>query len=97
MEQYLHDTTGKVIGDPKAYDAHETTDLDYFSTVPFMNQSEAQRQDRALERRARLHFAPFVDRRVGDGMLGGSEEDFEAKKFDFVVNLRSHLAEFVVV
>jgi len=97
MEQYLHDTTGQVIGDPKAYDAHETTDLDYFSTLPFMNQSQAQRQDRALERRARLHFAAFVDRRVGNGMLCGSEEDFEAKFSDFVENLRSHLAEFVVI
>jgi hypothetical protein len=50
-----------------------------------------------LERRARLHFAAFVDRRMGNGMLDGSEEDFEARFSDFVENLRSHLAEFIVV
>lgn len=62
-----------------------------------MNKSQAQRQDRALERRARLHFAAFVDRHVVNAVLDGSEEDFEVKISDFVGNLRSHLAEFVIV
>jgi hypothetical protein len=90
-------TTGQVIGDPKAYNGHKTTDLDYFTTLPFMDQSQAQRRDRALEQRACLHFAAFVDGRVDNGMFGESEEDFEAKNIDFVENRRSHLAEFLIV
>ena len=64
---------------PTTYDATETMDLDYFSTLPFMNMTRAQREDLKLERKARLHFADFVTSSISKDILNGSTDEFRAK------------------
>jgi hypothetical protein len=54
------------------------------------------------ERAARLHFATFVKRRIGEGsegfsrdMLFGSTPDFQAKLDAFIGDLKVYMMEFV--
>jgi len=49
------------MNEPTIYDATETKDLGYFSTLPFLHRTQAQREDKKLERQARLHFAILVN------------------------------------
>jgi hypothetical protein len=44
----------------------------YFSTLPFMNRARAQREEIESERKARLHFAVFVNTQVGKDLLDGT-------------------------
>lgn len=78
-------------GNPTTYDWTETKDLDYFDTLPFMNTTRAQKEDRKLERRARLHFADFVNTRVTTDILNGSGAEFAAKFDSFVEELKAHM------
>jgi hypothetical protein len=56
FEKYVADKSCRISSEPTTYDATETKDLDYFSTLPFLNRTRAQREDKKLERQARhLH------------------------------------------
>src|SRR6202012_3036498 len=72
FEKYIVEKSCRPSNKPTTYDATETKDLDYFSTLPFLNQTRAQREDNRLERRARLHFALFVDTQASSNILKGS-------------------------
>ena len=91
FEKYLRDKSCQIVNEPTTYDATETKDLDYFSTLPFLNKARAQREDAKLERQARLHFAVFVDKQVGKDILDGSGAEFKGKLDNFVHELRLHM------
>ena len=91
FEKYLTDKSCRISSEPTTYDATETRDLDYFSTVPFMNGTRAQREDLKLERQARLHFAVFVDTHVSKTILDGSNAVFEDKLNSFVHDMKLHM------
>lgn len=90
-ELYLADKLCRISNEPTTYDANETKDLDYFSTLPFMNKTRAQREDRELERQARLHFAVFVKTRVEKNILNGSVAEFKDNLSSFAHDLKSHM------
>jgi hypothetical protein len=92
FETYLRDKVCRIVNEPTTYDATETKDLDYQLTFPFLNKFRAQRQDRKLERRARLHFAVFVDTRVSKDILDGSEADFQDKLGSFSDEVKLHMS-----
>jgi hypothetical protein len=91
FEKYLADKSCRISNDPATYDATETKDLDYFSTLPFMNRTRAQREDRKLERQARLHFADFVNTQVSRDILNGSAAEFKDKLDSFAHKLKLHM------
>ncbi|KAF2189957.1 hypothetical protein K469DRAFT_562360 [Zopfia rhizophila CBS 207.26] len=91
FEKYLADKSCRILNDPATYDATETKDLDYFSTLPFLNRTRAQREDKKLERQARLHFADFVNTHVGGDILNGSAAEFKDKLDSFVHGLKLHM------
>ena len=91
FEKYLVDKSCRIVNKPTTYDATETKDLDYFSTIPFLNKNQAQREDAKLERQARLHFAVFVDKHVSKEVLDGSTTEFKAKLDKFVHELKLHM------
>ncbi|KAH8726094.1 hypothetical protein GQ44DRAFT_614593 [Phaeosphaeriaceae sp. PMI808] len=91
FEKYLADKSCRITDDPTTYDATETKDLDYFSTLPFMNTTRAQREDRKLERQARLHFADFVNRQISRDILNGSAAEFKDKLGSFAHKLKLHM------
>lgn len=63
---------------PAPYHWTETKDLDYFETLPGLSGTPAQRADAAMERKIRLHYASFVEKRFGSGQPGGSTADLFA-------------------
>ena len=69
----------------------EMKDLDYVSTLPFLNRTRAQREDKKLERQARLHFAIFVNTHVSKDILDGSAAEFKDKLDSFVHKLNLHM------
>lgn len=77
---------------PSIYDWTETKDLDYFSTLPSMNQYLAEREDRESERKERLHFATFVDTQVNGKLLSGSNDEFKDRLDSFVQRLSLHMS-----
>ena len=89
--KYVADKLCRISSEPTTYDATETKDLDYFSTLPFLNRTRAQREDKKLERQARLHFAVFVDTLVSKDMLNGSAAEFKDKFDGFVYELKLHM------
>ncbi|RYP59344.1 hypothetical protein DL771_010909 [Monosporascus sp. 5C6A] len=91
FEKYVADKSCRISGEPTTYDATETKDLDYFSTLPFLNRSRAQREDKKLERQTRLHFAAFVDTRVSKDILNGSAAEFKDKFDSFTYELKLHM------
>ena len=91
FEKYLRDKSYQIVNEPTTYDATETKDLDYFSTLPFLNKTRAQREDAKLERQARLHFAGFVDTHVSKDILDGSGAEFKGKLDNFVHKLKLHM------
>lgn len=91
-EKYVADKACRIVNDPTTYDATETKDLDYFSTLPMLNVSSAQKKDRESERKKRLHFKTFVDTQVNEKLLGGSNSDFEDGLDSFVQRLSLHLS-----
>lgn len=94
FEKYLADKSCQILNDPATYDATETKDLDYFSTLPFLNRTRAQREDKKLERKARLHFADFVNMHVSRDILNGSAAEFKDKLDGFVHELKLHMLNF---
>jgi hypothetical protein len=94
FDMYMKDKSCHIANDPTTYDATETKDLDFFATLPFMNKTKAQRDDRELERRIRLHFAKFVDSSVGKEVLEGSDIQFQGKLDNFASGLKSHMLAF---
>ncbi|KAI9774179.1 MAG: hypothetical protein M1839_001881 [Geoglossum umbratile] len=91
FEKYIADKACRISSQPTAYDATETKDLDYFSTLSFMNMTRTQQEDRELERKARLHFAAFVNMRVGKDLLDGSDAGFKDKFDSFMSGLNLHM------
>jgi len=63
----------------------------FFSTLPFLNWTRAQREDKKLERQARLHFALYVNTYVSKDMLNGSAAEFKDKFDSFVSELKLHM------
>lgn len=51
FDKYVTDEACQLLGDPTIYNATEMKDLDYFSTLPFINKLRAQRKSRGLERK----------------------------------------------
>ncbi|KAH7207876.1 uncharacterized protein BKA55DRAFT_529940 [Fusarium redolens] len=94
FDKYIADKVCQLLGDPTTYNWTETKDLDYFSTLPSMNRSRAQKQDREVERKARLHFADFVDRCVDAGILDGSTSEFKNNLASFGDKLKTHMLSF---
>jgi hypothetical protein len=76
---------------PTTYDVTEIKDLDYYSTLPFMNMTRAQREDLKLERKACLHFADFVTSSISKDILNESTDEFEAKMDSFAHELKRHM------
>ena len=91
FEKYFADRSCQIVNEPTTYDATETKDLDYFSTLPFLNSTRAQREDQKLERQARLHFAVFVNTHVSKDILDGSGAESEEKLDSFVHELKLHM------
>jgi hypothetical protein len=91
FNKYIADKHCQLLGAPTAYNWTETKDLDYFSTLSAMNKSRAQKQDREVERKARLHFANFIDTYVGADMLDGSTSEFNEKLASFGNMLKTHM------
>ncbi len=90
------------LGRLQPYDANETKDVDYFSTLPFMMAFDRQRKKLMAGRAARLHFAAFVKTHIDEGgvnfnknMLSGSTSDFQAKLNVFIRDLKVHMVEFI--
>lgn len=91
FEKYLADKSCQILNKPTMYDATETKDLDYFSILPFLNRTRAQREDKKLERQARLHFAVFVNTYVSKIILDGSTVESKDRLNSFVHDLKLHM------
>jgi hypothetical protein len=96
FEKYLADKSCQILKNPVTYDATETKDLDYFSTLPFMNRTRAQREDKKLERQARLHFATFVNTHVRSDILNGPAAEFKDKSDSFVHELKLYMLNLTI-
>ncbi|KAF2824876.1 hypothetical protein CC86DRAFT_48047 [Ophiobolus disseminans] len=96
FDKYIADTLGRIVSAPATYDSTETKDLDYYATLGFMNKTEAQQQNLCEERKARLHFARFVDQGVGEEVLRGSTVEWKDKPDEFAAGLKAHLMELVI-
>ncbi|KAJ5514236.1 hypothetical protein N7463_003788 [Penicillium fimorum] len=92
---YLIDTECQVLNGPRVYDACETMDLDYLSTLHIFNKTKAHRQDMRLERLTRHHFAVFVSMSVHDDFLVGSNINFQRKIGRFVNDLKTHMVDSI--
>ena len=79
FEKYLADKSCQILNEPTTYDATETKNLDYFSTLPSLTRTRARREDKKLDRQARLHFALFANTHVGKDILSGSAAEFKDK------------------
>ncbi|KAJ5384645.1 hypothetical protein N7517_002556 [Penicillium concentricum] len=93
--RYLIDTKCRILRGPQIYDANETVDLDYLSTLHIFSETKAQRQDMRLERLTRHHFAVFVSMSVHDNFLVGSGADFKRKIGRFVNDLKIHMVDSI--
>jgi hypothetical protein len=91
FEKYIAERSCRITSEPTTYDASETKDLDYYSTLPFMNRTRAQRDDMKSERQARMHFSVFVDTRVGKDVLIGSTAEVKDRFDRFVYELQLHM------
>ncbi|CAI7570759.1 unnamed protein product [Penicillium viridicatum] len=93
--KYFHDNECRILCGPRIYDACETKDLEYLSTLHAFNQTKAQRQDMRLERLTRHHFAVFVYITVHDDFLVGSDADYKRKLDRFVNELKTHMVDSI--
>jgi hypothetical protein len=91
FEKYVAEKSCRILNEPTTYNATETKDLDYFSTLPLLNRTRAQREDKRLERQARLHFAVFVNTHSSNDILNGSAVEFKDKFDSFVHELKLHM------
>ncbi|CAI7598257.1 unnamed protein product [Penicillium glandicola] len=92
---YFIDNKCRVLDGPRLYDACETKDLDYLSTLHVFNSTKAQRQDMRLERLTRHHFAVFVYMSVHDNFLVGTDNEYKRKIDRFVNGLKTHMIESI--
>lgn len=98
FEKYIADKSCQISSDPTPYDATETKDLDYFSTLPFMNSTRAQREGTKMERQARLHFPDFVKQaHVNKIILNGSAAEFTVKFDNLVHELKLHMLNLLPI
>jgi hypothetical protein len=95
-DKYITNNSGLIASAPVTYESTETKDLDYYATLKFMNQTRAQQQNLRRERKARLHFARYVDQSVTEGMLDGSTVEWKEKLDGFVAGLKVHLLELAI-
>ncbi|CAI7643443.1 unnamed protein product [Penicillium crustosum] len=93
--KYIHDNECRILSGPRIYDACETQDLDYLSTLYVFNKTKAQRQDMRLERLTRHHFAVFVYMSVYDDFLMGFGADYKRKFDHFVNGLKTHMVDSI--
>lgn len=90
-KKYLMERSCRISNGTAPYDATETKDLDYFATLPFMNQTKTQREDMKQERKARLHFACFVKEQASKDIVDGSTAMFSDNLDIFIYELKLHL------
>jgi hypothetical protein len=83
-DKYIADNSCLITSTPVTHDWTETKDLDHYATIEFMNQWRAQREDLRAERKARLHFADFVDECVEEELLGGSAAEWKIRLMDLL-------------
>ncbi|CAG8888172.1 unnamed protein product [Penicillium egyptiacum] len=95
FDKYFLDNKCQILNGPRIYDAWETKDLDYLSTLHVFNKTKAQRQDMRLERLTRHHFAVFIYLRVLDDFLVGSNADYERKIDHFLNGLKTHIIDSI--
>ncbi|KAJ7498240.1 hypothetical protein B0H11DRAFT_1999147 [Mycena galericulata] len=98
FHRYLADKGCAGVSRPTPYTHSETTDLDFLDTFfadqPHMNMGKIKG-----DRKGRLHFAAFVENRVGSGKeffnlfkdLDGSAADFQSKLDNFMRKLKAHM------
>ncbi|KAL4783580.1 hypothetical protein BJX76DRAFT_368323 [Aspergillus varians] len=91
FDKYIEIRECRNMREPVAYDATETKDLDYFATLPFMNNTRAQRENMQQERQSRLQFAKFVDLNVSRDLLDGTDAGFKENLDGLVSELKSHM------
>lgn len=96
FNKYIADHQCRVVSGPNTYNSTETKDVDYYATLEFMDKMRAQREDLHAERKARLHFAGFVDSDVRDDLLAGSAAEWQGKRDGFGHALKVHLLKYVV-
>ncbi|KAJ7094921.1 hypothetical protein C8R44DRAFT_645100 [Mycena epipterygia] len=102
FDRYLTGKACAVLGQPTSYTASETTDLDFiesFLPLPMNIGMGNMRDFRDRQRKGRLHFAAFIDQRVGSGKdsfnpskdLDGSAPGFQRKFEKFTTELKTHM------
>ena len=89
--KYYTDHECRILGGTPGCTCCETTDLDFLKTDPNTKKTNASRHDLEIERRYRLHFAAFYDKRDWDDTLVGSDAVFKEKIDRFVNELKSHM------
>lgn len=89
-QKYLDEKACRIINDLTTDNANEIKDLDYFSILPFMNISSAQKSHRKLERKNRLHFSAFVDNQDTEKLLSSADVQFKNGLDNCVRLLRFH-------
>jgi hypothetical protein len=95
FEKYVADKLCRISSELITYDATETKDLNYFSTLPFLNKTRAQREHKKLKRQARLHFIVFVNTRVSKNMLNSFAAKFKNNLNGFIYKLKLHILNFI--
>lgn len=93
FDRYIAERECRSLAEPVPYNATETKDLDYFTTLPFMNRTPALVENMKQERQSRLHFAEFVKTGVSQDLLDGSNSDFKDKLDRFVSKLTLHMLD----
>ncbi|KAI0473409.1 hypothetical protein GGR56DRAFT_530271 [Xylariaceae sp. FL0804] len=88
--QYAREQQVSVLPRLQPYDWNETTDLAFFDSIPGMNITKAQRENRAVKRKIRLHFASFVDQYFGNGSVGTGKTLLEGTEAVFSAGRETH-------
>ncbi|KAJ5795448.1 uncharacterized protein N7518_003988 [Penicillium psychrosexuale] len=91
--KYFIDNECRILDGPRVYDACETKELGYLSTLHVFNKTKAQRQDMRLERLTRHHFAVFIYMSVHDNFLLDSGASYKGKIDRFVNELKTHMVD----
>ncbi|KAJ7468981.1 hypothetical protein FB451DRAFT_1255425 [Mycena latifolia] len=103
FDRYLAGKACAVLGQPTSYTASETTDLDFIESLLPKNRMNIgmgnMKDSLDRQRKGRLHFAAFVDQRVGSEKdsfnpskdLEGSAPEFQRKFEKFTTELKTHM------
>ncbi|KAK8086268.1 beclin 1 [Apiospora phragmitis] len=101
-DNYLRERQCTISAEPASYLWTETKDTDYFESLPVLNRTAAQRTDRAVERKIRLHYASFVEVRFGAGqpsaaksLLEYTSGSFEGQLDGLMEDLRKHMTSYM--